>query len=150
MSEQEPLEPDWSQYEKAEKAEEKEEKEHREEEKTWEEKWRRDPLNTAGWAALFIWAGIVLILQNVGRLEQFSPVQAWDLILLGAGGIVLLQVLVRLLVPAYRRPIIGSLVLGVFLVIAGLRELLPFDIAIPIALIFLGLAILVTALIRRR
>ena len=45
--------------EKYEKEEEKSEKEHEKEEKgNWEEKWHRDPLSTARWAVIFIWAGI--------------------------------------------------------------------------------------------
>lgn len=36
---------------------EKEEKDEKGREESWDEKWRRDPLNAAGWALLLIWLG---------------------------------------------------------------------------------------------
>ena len=48
---------------------EKREEKSSEDEKSWEEKWQRDPVNTAVWALIFIWAGLVLLAENLGLLD---------------------------------------------------------------------------------
>jgi hypothetical protein len=152
MSDQQPNQ-DWGSYEKEEKAREKEEEkryEKSEEEKSWDEKWRRDPVAALGWALIFMWAGGVLLLDNMGYLARFERLDPWDFILIGAGGVVLLQVLIRLIVPSYRRPVIGSLIVAFALFAIGLGSILPTNIIWPVGLILLGLAVLVTALTRKR
>jgi hypothetical protein len=152
MSDQQPGQ-NWESYEKEEKAREKEEEkqyEKSEEEKSWDEKWRRDPVAALGWALIFIWAGAVLLLENMGYLAQFEQLEAWDFILIGAGGVVLLQVLIRLVLPSYRRPVMGSLILAFALLAIGLGDALPTDVIWPVGLILLGLAVLVTAITRKR
>jgi len=138
------------QYEKYEKQDEKQEKEHEKEEKSWEEKWRRDPIGTASWALILIWAGVVLMMNNLGLLARFRPLENWNLIFLGASGILFLQVLVRLAVPEYRRPIVGTLILAAVFLAIGLGDLIQAEILWPSVLILLGLAILLHGLFRRR
>lgn len=120
------------------------------EEKTVEEKWRRDPLGTIAWAVVLIWAGVVLLLVNntnilenipLLRLEEWgwgSPV--WSLIFVGAGVIFLLEALVRLLIPAYRRPIWGTLFFAIILIGIGLGNVFDWRIVFALVLIFLGLS----------
>lgn len=132
--------------EKAEKEEKKEEKE----EKSWEEKWRRDPLSAIVWAGIFIWAGLVLLADNADFLARFGGPDAWALILMGAGVIVLLEVIIRLLVPSYRRPVTGSLILGFVLLAVGLQGVIGWEVIWPIVLIAIGLAILIGGLAWRR
>ena len=141
-------------YFKDEKKEEKDEKElDKREEKTIDEKWRRDPLGTMAWAVVLIWAGVALLifnntnlldnlpfLERIGREGWTSP--AWSLILVGAGFIFLLEVIVRLIVPAYRRPIFGSLIFSIFLIGVGLGNLFNWWIAWSLVLIFLGLSMI--------
>ncbi len=115
-------EPERQYYEKTEKEEEKTEKETEKEEKTWEEKWRRDPLSAIIWAAILIWAGVVLLADNLQMLARFGDLEPWGLILAGAGVIVLLEVLLRLLVTAYRRPVGGTFIFAVLLLGAGLQS----------------------------
>jgi len=79
-----------------EKQEEKEEKEEKDQ-GGWDEKWRRDPLSAAVWATILIWAGVALLVENMGFLARFEWLSAWGLIFIGAGGIVLLEVAVQLL-----------------------------------------------------
>lgn len=125
---------------------EKEEKEEKGKGENWEEKWRHDPLNAALWAIILIWAGLVLIAINLGI---FSPGwEAWPVIFLGAGVIVLLGVVVRLLVPAYRRPVTGSIIFGFILVGIGLGELTRWDIVGALVLIAIGVSILLSRLAR--
>jgi hypothetical protein len=144
-------------YEKHEKEEEKYEKEDEKEEekageKTWDEKWRRDPLGAAVWAAILIWAGVVLLVTNMGLLASVRilerRLESWPLILIGAGLIFLLEVVVRLLVPSYRRPVGGTLVFAVILVGAGLGNVFGWDVIWPFVLIAIGVSLLLRGLIR--
>ena len=136
--------------EKYEKEEEKSEREHEKDEKSWDEKWRRDPLNAAAWAAVLIWAGLVLLVDNLRLLIRFERLDAWALIFIGAGLIVLLQVLVRLVVPEYRRPVTGSLIFGVILLAIGLGDLIGADVVWPLVLIAIGAGILLRGFLWRR
>jgi hypothetical protein len=135
------------------KEEEKEaEKAEKEEEKArgvWGyEKWRRDPLSAVVWAGILIWAGVALLAENAGLLTRFEWVNAWGLIFMGAGAIVLLEIAVRLLVPAYRRPVGGTLVLAVVLLGIGLGNLFGWDVIWPLVLIAIGLSLLLGGLMR--
>jgi len=135
--------------EKYEKEEEKNEKEHEKDAKTWDEKWRRDPLSGAVWAIILIWAGAVFLVGNMGFLAGFEWYDAWPIILVGAGMIVLLEAVVRLIVPSYRRPIGGTLFLGFILVGIGLGDLLNTNLIWPLILIAFGLLLLLRGLVGR-
>ena len=137
--------------EKDEKKYEKDEKDvSKHEEKTVDEKWRRDPLGTIAWAVVLIWAGVVLLLVNntnflvnipVFRIDEWgftSPV--WSLIFVGAGVIFLVVAFIRLVVPAYRRPIWGTLFFAIILIGVGLGNVFDWRIVFALVLIFLGLS----------
>jgi hypothetical protein len=129
--------------EKEEKEREKEqEKSGRSDEKQTEEKIRRDPFGATLWGAVLLWAGVVLLASNLGYLGPLSFLAPWSLILLGAGGIVLLGVVVSLLVPTYRRPIGGLLILAGVLIVGGLGSWFGLVILGPALLIGLGVFIL--------
>ena len=132
------------------KEEEKEhEKEHEKEaEKSWDEKWRRDPLSAVVWAAILIWAGVALLAENMGLLVRFGRLDAWGLIFVGAGVIVLLEVVVRLLVPSYRRAVGGTLVFAVVLVGIGVGNLFGWEVTWPLILIAIGVSMLLRGFIR--
>lgn len=132
------------------------------EEKNWDEKWRRDPISTIVWAAIFIWAGLVFLAYNLGYLKsiQFKgweipgisnviDLGPWSLVLIGAGVIILLEVLVRLLIPEYRRPVGGSIFFGIFLIAMGLGNVYGWGIIWPLVLIALGLSIILRGIFRR-
>jgi hypothetical protein len=146
-----------------EKQEEKSRDEKRGEEKNWEEKWRRDPITAVVWAILFIWAGVVLLFDNLGLLQpwlsnlaattglQFlGRMQAWSVILVGAGLILLLEVVVRLLIPEYRRSVAGTLFFAIVLIGIGLGNEIGWTLVLPLALIGLGLSVLLRGLTRGR
>ena len=63
-----------------EKHDEKQEKSS--EEKNWDEKYRRDPLGTIVWAAIFIWAGLVFLAANLGFLDSMM---SWPMHMPGHG-----------------------------------------------------------------
>jgi len=128
--------------EKYEKEEEKTEKEYEKEEKTWDEKWRRDPLSGAVWAAILIWAGVALLVENLGLLANLGGLDAWGLVFVGAGLIVFLEVAVRLLVPSYRRAVGGTLVFAAILLGIGLGDLFGWSVIGPLILISIGIGAL--------
>jgi hypothetical protein len=129
---------------------EKEEKEEKGRGDSWDEKWRRDPIAAAGWAVIFIWAGLVLLAENMGLLIRFERLETWSIIFIGAGLIVLLGVVVRLLVPAYRRPVTGSLIFGVILLGIGLGEVVGWVVIGPLVLIAIGVGVLLRGLLGGR
>ena len=101
----------------------------KQEEKSAEEKWERDPLGALVWALILIWAGVVLLAGNLGAFDLMSEFAA----------ILLLEVVVRLLVPQYRKSVVGTLVLvGVFV---GLG-LGTWNCVWPLILIGIGLSII--------
>jgi len=136
------------------------------EEKSWDEKWRRDPLSAIIWALIFIWAGVVLLLSNLGFLDQFvrdvaitngiaqidKAISAWPIILIGAGGLFLLEAVLRLIIPEYRRPIAGTVIFAFVLIAIGLNSIIGLNWVLiwPLILIGVGLSILLRGLGRRR
>jgi hypothetical protein len=140
----------------------REKNEEKTEEKSWEEKWQSDPLNSVIWASIFIWAGIVFLLSNLGYLDSLlretfnltgisyldNVIQAWPLVLVGAGVILLIGVLIRLLVPAYRKPILGQVILALVFIGIGLGDLVNWGFIWAVILIIAGIAI-ITRGIRR-
>ncbi len=143
MSDQPPNRPYGQQPEKQEKQEKQEEKDEKERhEKVEEEKWRRDPLSGMAWALILIWAGLVLLAETNGVAIPFLRINTWGLIFTGAGLILLLEVALRLVMPAYRRPVAGSIIIAVILLGIGLGDLINWNIIWPLILIGIGLAIL--------
>ena len=155
------------QPEKYEKNEKDRQSEEKTEEKSIEEKWRRDSLGSAVWALILIWAGFVLLASNVGWLDflndlleqiQFqlaeSPIappplqlSAWSLIFLGAGVLLLAEIVIRLIFPSYRRPVLGTSILAIVFLAIGIGS---WGLIWPLVLILIGLALLLGGLFRRK
>ncbi len=150
-----------------EKTEEKNEKElEKREEKSPDEKYRRDPLGSIIWAFILIWAGVVLLLNQLGYLEQLKEAiysnqmpwalsyqidfSVWGLIFLGAGVILLFEVLLRLFIPAYRKPVTGTIILAFVFIGLGLGNVLRWEFIFALVLIAIGLSIIVGSFTRRR
>jgi hypothetical protein len=130
--------------------EEKQEKNEEKEEKSWEEKWRRDPLTAAAWALIIIWAGLVLLANNLNLFEWLPFLEFWSLFFLGAGAILLLEAGFRLLMPAYRQPVTGNLILAVIFLAIGLGDIISWQCILPTVVIAIGLYLLITGFLRRR
>ena len=127
----------------------RDEKDEKDRGDSWDEKWRRDPVDAAGWAFILIWAGLALIVDNLGYLDRFDTrLGTWGLIFAGAGVIVLVQVLIRLVVPAYRRPILGSIIFAVILLGIGLGDLVGWGMIWAVGLIVIGATYLLRGLFR--
>ena len=105
-------------------------------------KWRRDKLGSVIWAVILIWIGLAILASNVrwrdainnflaqlrfqvaetplaAPVSQLSP---WSLIFLGAGVILLVEVVIRLSISAHRRPVLGTIVLALILLGIGLNS----------------------------
>lgn len=150
------------------KRDEKEEKElDRRQEKNVEEKWTRDPLAALVWASILIWAGVVLLFSSFGAFETLSDVirelpirdwaigggesryidlGAWNVFFVGAAFILFLEAAIRLLVPAYRRSVSGTLILGFVFLGVGLGN---WTCIWALGLIALGISILVRGFTRK-
>jgi hypothetical protein len=144
---------------------EKDEKEvTKREEKTVDEKYRRDPLGTMVWAAILIWVGLVFLARNLGWLANLQArlpenwhiqyAETWAVILLGMGGIILVEIVIRLLVPIYRRPVFGSLIFAIILIYVSLNSLIGVDLRWemvgPVILILIGLSLLLRGFFRKK
>jgi hypothetical protein len=132
-----------------EKEEEKKEKEdEKRSEKQMDEKFRRDPVRGITFAIILIWGGIVAFIEtaDIGKPEWW---QAWSVFLAGTGIILLIKALFRLR-PEHRRPIGGTLVIGIILVCLGLADIIGWAYSWPIILIAVGLIIIGIVFFRRR
>ena len=131
---------------------EKEEQDEKEQEK--EEKgpgWGRDPLGGIIWALILIVAGLIFLAQSTLGLfewDQFGGV--WNVIFIAVGLILLFEVVVRLLVPAFRRPVSGTLVFAFIMLAIGLSGIIGWSVTWPVFLIAIGVAILIGGLLRGR
>ena len=149
----------YEKYEKEEKSrdqgEKEEEKQHEKQqpEKRWDEKWQRDPIGTITWPIILIWAGVVLLLENLGFLDELGSlgrVEASSLIFAGAGVVVLATVAIRYFMPEYRRRMTGNIILGFILIGVGLGEILGWEIVWAIIIIVIGVSLLLGGFLRRR
>lgn len=96
----------------------------------------QDPLDSIIWAVVFIWAGLVIFLTlNLG----YSAEQGWSLFFLGAGVLVLIELAVRLLVPAHHRDLFGTLIWAGILFGLGTGN---WGLIGPLILIAIGISIL--------
>ena len=127
----------------------------KQEEKSPEEKWRNDPLGALVFACALIWAGIVFLLENMGTLDRWvsrltestgwtflADHDPWQYIALGAGLLVIVEIVIRLLVPAYRRSLLGSAIWAIVLIGLGLGGWVNWNILWPLIIILLGLSII--------
>lgn len=136
---------------------ERDEKEEKQHEK--EEKGRSDSLSAATWGAIIIWAGLVFLADSLGLLTGLSDrgipfpgrfiffrFETWALIFLGAGVIILLEVLLRLVLPDFRRPVAGNVILAIVFLGIGLGNLISWNVIWPLVLIAIGGLILLRGL----
>lgn len=137
-----------SRPEHEEKVEEKEEE--KVEEKWGAEKWRRDRVGSATWAAILLWIGVVLLLANLDLVGRYPWWETWAVILSGIGVILLVEILVRAVIPEHRRPVGGNLVLALVLLGVGLSELVSWELVWPALVIAVGLVFLVRGVLLRR
>lgn len=142
------------------------EKDEKEMAKHDEKAEERDLLSSITWALILIWAGLVFLATNLGWFEQigitidqswvFRSLEDWDtfgvwnLVALGAGALILLEALARLLLPDYRRHIGGTLIVAAVFIGIGLGGWFSWSYLWPLILIAVGLNVLITGITRSR
>jgi Ca2+/Na+ antiporter len=133
--------------EKEEKQEKDEKARDEKDEKSQEEKWRRDPLGRVIFGLIVIAVGILCLFASQGKIAWEDW---WAYFLLALGGIFLFEVLIRSIMPAYRRPVFGKLIAGLVLIAIGAFNIYGLFSWWPLIVIGVGVFILFSALFRVR
>lgn len=142
---------------------EKDEKELKKHDEKTEE---NDLLSSLAWAFILIWAGLVFLASNLGwferlglmvdtnwifiSLDDWGRFGVWNLIAMGAGVIFLIEAIARLLLPAFRRHVIGTILVSLVFLSLGFGGWVNWNYIWPFLLIAAGVSVLVSGLGRKR
>lgn len=142
--------------------EEKDEKELMKHDEKVEE---NDRLGSITWAFILMWTGLVFLANNLGWFSQlginvasswyfhsfkdWTHFGVWNLVALGAGVILVVETIARLLMPIYRRRVGGSLIMAAVFIGVGLGGWFSWNYMWPIILIAVGVNILLKGIFRR-
>lgn len=142
--------------------EEKDEKEVLKHDEKVEE---NDRLSSITWAFILMWAGLVFLANNMGwfaqlgievdpswyfhSFEDWTHFGVWNLVALGAGAILILETIARMLIPQFRRHVGGSLIVAAVFIGVGLGGWFSWNYIWPVILIAVGLNILLKGMFRR-
>ena len=136
-------------YQRKDEKQEKEEKDGAEREWDKGEQWSGgDSLGPLVWGLIVIWAGLALVAANLGTFPWLAWDNVWALIFIGAGLLFLLEVVIRVLMPAYRRPVRGRLILAFVALGIGLGGYIGWELTWPLILVGVGLAIILGVFLR--
>jgi hypothetical protein len=134
---------------------EKHEKQEKDEKDSGQREWDKgeqwtggDALGPLVWGLIIILTGLVLAAANLGMYPWLTWENAWSYIFLGAGLLFLLEIVLRMLMPTYRRPIRGRIILAFVALAIGLGGLVGWELTWPFVIIAVGLAIIVGVFIR--
>jgi hypothetical protein len=135
-----------------EKEEEKRREKKEEKGRSWDEKWEHDRLRMMSIATILIWGGLVALADTLNLFNYNWDAHGWAIFLLGTGVILIVKVIIRALVPEYRRAIGVSLIIGFILSAVGISDLSGWNwnYIWPFILIAFGLFILLRGGLRRR
>lgn len=132
-----------------EKQAEKEREKREEKGRGLDEKYRRNPLGFVSFALIVIWLGVTLLLQNLDVFAEAD--QGWAVFFWGGGAIILIEALVRLAAPRFRRPLVAAFVWGAIWLGVGFGLWFhEWEIIGPAVIIAIGVAILLGRLAPRR
>jgi len=112
-----------------------------------EEKWRRDPISGVVTGLIVLALGVLLTL---AARDVIAWDDWWKYFLIGIGVVFLIEVLIRRLKPAYRRPMFGRFVAGLILVCVGAAFVGGFGNWWPLIIVAIAVAILLRLLLFRK
>ena len=105
-------------------------------EEAWEDWWKTDRLDAIGWALIFLWGALVIVADNTSFRDDFDWWEARGVFFAGAGVIVLLEAVARLMMTEYRSKWGWTLFWGTVGIAVGLGELAsPVWYALPLVAI---------------
>jgi hypothetical protein len=141
-------------YRRRNEKQEKEEKEGKDRgEREWDkgEQWSGgDALGPLVWGLVVIFAGLAFAAVTLGLYPWLSWDNVWSIIFIGAGLLFLLEVVIRVLMPTYRRPIRGRIILAFVALAIGLGGIIGWEVTWPLIIIAVGLAIIIGVFVRPR
>ena len=130
-----------------EKPEDRERRRDEKREEGTEEKWRRDPISGVVTGLIVLALGVLLTL---AARDVISWDDWWKYFLIGIGVVFLIEVLIRRLKPAYRRPVFGRFVAGLVLICVGAAFVGGFGNWWPLIIVAVAVAILLRLLVFRK
>ena len=116
----------------------------------WHNCWQSDRLDGVGWAAIFIWAALVVVADSTSFHSNFGWWDGGGVFFTGAGVVVLAETVLRLLMPDHRARWAWTLIVGSVLLAIGLGTWESLEWVWALVLAVVGVAILRDALFRRR
>ncbi len=136
---------------------EKHEKEEKEEKDRGEREWDKgeqwsggDALGPLIWGLVLIFAGLAFAAVNLDIYPWLTWSNVWSIIFIGAGLLFLLEAIIRILMPTYRRPVRGRIILAFVALAIGLGGIIGWEVTWPLIVIAVGLAIIVGVFVRPR
>ncbi len=117
-----------------------------------DEKWARDRVRAVAIAAILIWGGLVALAGTLGLFDFNWENHGWAVFFIGVGVILIVKVIVRALIPEYRRRFGGSLIIALIIIAVGIGDLVSWNWGYigPAILIIIGLIIVLRGVFRRR
>jgi Na+/melibiose symporter-like transporter len=110
-----------------EKEEEKRGEKQEEKGRSLDEKWQHDPLRMISVAAILIWGGLIALAGTSNLFSYNWEGHGWAIFLLGTGVILVVKVIIRAIVPEFRRAIGASLIIGIILLAVGISDLIGWN-----------------------
>jgi hypothetical protein len=107
-------------------------------------------LNTIYWAGVLIWAGLVFGAERLGYLPRVGQADAWSWVFFGAGLYGLLGAIWRTGSRRYPNPKTWDWIWAGILIVLGIGGSTSADITWPLIILLVGVALLASALFRRR
>lgn len=111
--------------------------------------WGRDTLGRVTLASIMIYAGLIFLAKTTGYLPRISGATEWNWIMLGAGGLLVLEAVIRALSVDQAEPHMMKLIGAVLLIGFGAGPIFGMELnekMWPIGLIIIGILALARGL----
>jgi len=110
-------------------------------------KHKKDPLSGIIAGIIVILLGVLFLLVTMGYLDWDNW---WAYFLVGLGVILIIEAVIRYMVPIYKRPIIGRIIGGIVLIAIGACGIFDIGFYWPLILVGAGIGIIVSTLLKSR